>query len=804
MKRLILIIGLIIVLPFWVWVGSQAFGATYYVDDTCGTPGDGTSDTCAGAGTDPWKDLDDITGVVAGDFVYFKRGGIWRPADNWGAATYGLNPGSGSIGSLKTYGAYGEGDDPIITAADLLESWTNVPGDTYLSLSREVGDSASTPDAAALKILGDLDLRIKLSMADWFPSSGDNEALIAKGNIEYLFRIDPAATAKITFFWMNAVDTQYSKSVDFEQLGWTSNSIHWLRVTFDVDNGAGDAEIKFYWSDNGTDWTQFGATQYAGTTTDIRTCVTPLYVGHKGAAADPLGGHVYQAQVYDGIGGTLVFDADFSAEVAGTTSFTESSEQAATVTINQTGDPIAEIVTDTTDVWYTVLATDPNMVWFDGVAYPEAASAILVDATDRWYWDNGETILYVYATSSPELAYTSPGVEAPSKITSFLLYDSDYVRIENLHFKYATMATGAIQGDSDNNEISGCTFTGSSGYPGTGYNFQIQGTSDDNTIEDSTFTNNNYHLANDTVSLFCDGADCPTSNTIQNCVIKNGGHTTLHLINVSNNIIQDNEIYTDATDGTTYGRCLDVEGTVTSGANIFRRNYIHNSYDGVYSGCGNQINGAANEFYNNIVAFGNSYGLKISDYNDVIEYRAVNNLFYNNVIYGHDKQGIYNNCNLAESGGNIFKNNIIAENGSDESNQQVFILNDADAEDIDMMYNLIFSSSTSDTVYYNDAARTVAYMETNVSGDWSNNVVSDPLFTNAAGGDFTLQVGSPCINTGVIPAGFEAIFPLDPNDTVMSPWAPVVAPSDFGGLREIGAFAFFRRIPVFQNLRLRN
>jgi hypothetical protein len=47
-----------------------------------------------------------------------------------------------------------------------------------------------------------------------------------------------------------------------------------------------------------------------------------------------LAGAASRAQIYDGIGGTLVFDADFSAELPGTASFTESSANAATVTIN--------------------------------------------------------------------------------------------------------------------------------------------------------------------------------------------------------------------------------------------------------------------------------------------------------------------------------------------------------------------------------------------------------------------------------------------------------------------------------------
>jgi hypothetical protein len=53
-------------------------------------------------------------------------------------------------------------------------------------------------------------------------------------------------------------------------------------------------------------------------------------------ASSLLSGTVYRAIVKDGIGGTTVYDADFSTQTADALAFTESSTNAATVTINTT------------------------------------------------------------------------------------------------------------------------------------------------------------------------------------------------------------------------------------------------------------------------------------------------------------------------------------------------------------------------------------------------------------------------------------------------------------------------------------
>ena len=87
-------------------VCESAFSTSYYVDSQWGSDGnDGSSST-------PWKTIDrvNMASLIAGDAVYFKRGGIYRGT---------LLPKSGTASSYVTYGAYGGGttDKPKLFAS---------------------------------------------------------------------------------------------------------------------------------------------------------------------------------------------------------------------------------------------------------------------------------------------------------------------------------------------------------------------------------------------------------------------------------------------------------------------------------------------------------------------------------------------------------------------------------------------------------------------------------------------------------------------------------------------------------------
>jgi hypothetical protein len=176
----------------------------------------------------------------------------------------------------------------------------------YVTFPGTSGNYASTPDSAGLSITGDIDLRIKCAADDWTPASAQD--LIAKftsvGNLRsYMLQL--RTDGKLMFYW-SADGTVSLSAVSSVATGFTDGSVHWVRATFDVDNGSSGRDIKFYTSDDGVTWTQLGSTQTGAGVTSIADTTSVVTVGDKGDAVEPFAGKVYYAEIRNGIGGTIV------------------------------------------------------------------------------------------------------------------------------------------------------------------------------------------------------------------------------------------------------------------------------------------------------------------------------------------------------------------------------------------------------------------------------------------------------------------------------------------------------------------
>jgi len=97
--------------------------ANYYVDATLG------DDSNPGTQTQPWKTISKVnsTNLSAGDNIYFKRGETWRETLTV--------PSSGTDGNPITFGAYGTGNKPKISGADVITGWSgpDANGEYYKS-----------------------------------------------------------------------------------------------------------------------------------------------------------------------------------------------------------------------------------------------------------------------------------------------------------------------------------------------------------------------------------------------------------------------------------------------------------------------------------------------------------------------------------------------------------------------------------------------------------------------------------------------------------------------------------------------
>jgi len=259
----------------------------------------------------------------------------------------------------------------------------------FLSLPGTAGNYASSPDAAPLDIVGDIDLRKEVSVDDYTSSL---QTFISKyqqtGNQRsYLF--DNTATGFFRLVW-STDGTLVFVATSTVAPNFVDGSRHFVRVTMDVDNGAAGRDIKFYTSDDGVNWTQLGATVTQAGVTSINNSTANINIGtHDESTTAFLSGKAYRAQVLNGIDGPLVFDARFAQQVAGTLSFKESSTNAATVTINQSGSPQAEIIKPPAPTLLVEHSPD-NSVWttFASALVPVTDAPIVFLDTKilRRYW----------------------------------------------------------------------------------------------------------------------------------------------------------------------------------------------------------------------------------------------------------------------------------------------------------------------------------------------------------------------------------------------------------------------------------
>jgi hypothetical protein len=207
----------------------------------------------------------------------------------------------------------------------------------YLYLPGVSSNNASTPDAAALDVTGDIDIRVKVALDDWTPAAVTT--LVSKWistQQSYIFSVQTNGVLKLE--WSSTGSNSLSRTSTVAT-GVTDGAIKWVRAILDVDNGASGHDVIFYTSDDGITWTQLGTTVTTAGTTSIFASTRQLEIGTVQGIYDIARGKFFRAQVLNGIGGTVVFDANFEESITSLlqTSFTESSTNGATVTINRSG-----------------------------------------------------------------------------------------------------------------------------------------------------------------------------------------------------------------------------------------------------------------------------------------------------------------------------------------------------------------------------------------------------------------------------------------------------------------------------------
>jgi hypothetical protein len=208
------------------------------------------------------------------------------------------------------------------------------PSAGTLSLTGVDDSYASTPDNAALDITGDIDIRVDATTT-W---SGEQRGLVAKWVLgtdqrSYLLTIESNGRLRLfrstsgTAATQTAIQSTVAVPITSGRLA--------VRVTLDVNNGAGGHTVTFYTSAaanvNGP-WVQLGSPVIvAGTITNF-SGTAPLEVGSWDLGTNgEFDGQIHYAQVRNGIAGAIVANPAFASQPAGTTNFVDSAGRTWTV-----------------------------------------------------------------------------------------------------------------------------------------------------------------------------------------------------------------------------------------------------------------------------------------------------------------------------------------------------------------------------------------------------------------------------------------------------------------------------------------
>ncbi|MFI7315138.1 hypothetical protein [Streptomyces hygroscopicus] len=198
----------------------------------------------------------------------------------------------------------------------------SVAGPTRLVLDGATSGTVSTPDAAPLDIVGDIDLRAEVEI-DW--TAAVNQVLIGKwagpDQRSYALRV---YDQQIWLSWSETGANGPTAAVPIPTLPDHAA----VRATLDVDNGAGGRTVTFYWAPTlAGPWTQIGDPVVQATPTRIYSGPAPLLVGAPDPATNPprvpFTGSGYRFEVRSGINGTMVAAPDFTVLAPGTTGFVD-------------------------------------------------------------------------------------------------------------------------------------------------------------------------------------------------------------------------------------------------------------------------------------------------------------------------------------------------------------------------------------------------------------------------------------------------------------------------------------------------
>ena len=681
---------------------------TYYVDATLGN--DSSADPTNIA--TPWQTIAKVNSTLTGDQsdtnVLFKKGETWREQLTV--------PGSGTSGHPFTFGAYGSGEKPVISGADVITDFSMAGGGGSATFypAANTDDVRCAPTACA---------------DDNYLIAGYQTSVTKDFGVRFInVTIPKGATitsAKVTF---TAIENQTGTTVNMKVRGELSATPAAFNTTVSAfyNRTRTTASVTWNsvaaWSDNST-----------YDTPSIISVISEIIALSGWASGDNL----------------VLFVEDNGSTQSGTVcrsasgyNFSSGSEKAALA------------VEWTAPTYYTKagITTEPMQVFYDGVRLTPHDGATTGIASGEWDWDSDT----LYIKDNP----AGHTIEISQRGRSIYLDVKPYITIDGLQLTRANQDNLFAEGSSHlivkNCLIDYAFRHGIAGWDGSNpqTDFTI-GPANEISYNGASGVEASVNSQNWTISY---------NELHHNCLIESdedhyytaairGGNTSVEGLLVEHNYIYNNGL-SGPTQYTGEGIWLDGDhgGSNDSFQSSNNPSIVrYNLLDGNVGGLMLEYCSYVQVYYNIVINSKNlsdhtQFGIGMYLSRNAHNNKILNNTLYNNRI-GISLAGTSPEVE-GDMTGNFIQNNIVlasitkalqalrgAENDGTYGSDNIYTYNALDLEVADFVE---WGAATPDTY---DAWETLY-------GGTTNSVESDPLFVNAAGGDFRLQSGSPAINAG--------------------------------------------------------
>lgn len=221
----------------------------------------------------------------------------------------------------------------------------NYPVGAVLVTTGTATSYASTPDVAALDIVGDIDLQADFISETWPPPA--DATLVAKyadSTNNRSYRLDVLTTGQLRITW-STDGTNVNSMVSTVPAPATIGQRIAVRATLDVNNGSAGRTARFYTATTITgSYVELGSPVIVAGVTTIFASNAALTVGARDSGAvGRFTGRIFAARVRSGISGTIVANPLFYNQAPGTTSFADSTGKTWTVQPDATIEEFAPI-----------------------------------------------------------------------------------------------------------------------------------------------------------------------------------------------------------------------------------------------------------------------------------------------------------------------------------------------------------------------------------------------------------------------------------------------------------------------------